>query len=157
MSLQGCRQRFGSLRPETYAMYFAYTGPRVPWYANGFAACLAGYVFSPMGLFPIADFVPVLWQLDELVVVPVDVVIARKMIPDQVIAEAREKVKALEGKPVNRKAAAVIASVWLPIGNASHRPGGPRLRLARDPGATTGPVRHPKGYERYLSAGTRVS
>src|SRR3982750_1950580 len=105
MSLQGWKQRVRNLKSETYAMYLAYRDPRVPWYAKVFAACLVGYVFSPIDPFPIPDFIPVLGQLDELVVVPVGVVIARKMIPDQVMAEAREKAKALEGKPVNRKAA----------------------------------------------------
>lgn len=113
MSLQGWEQSVRSLRSETYAMYFAYRDPRVPWYAKVFVACLAGYVFSPVDLFPIPDFVPVLGQLDELVVVPLG--IARKMIPDQVMAEAREKAKALEGKPVNRKATLVIAFIWLLI------------------------------------------
>jgi hypothetical protein len=56
-----------------------------------------------------------LGQLDELVVVPVGVIVARKMIPDRVMVEARAKAKALEGKPVNRKAAVVVVAVWLLI------------------------------------------
>ncbi len=90
MNFQGWKQRVRRLKYETYAMYFAYRDPRVPWYARVFAGFVVGYVFSPVDLFPIPDFVPVLGQLDELILVPVGVIVARKMIPDRVMAEARE-------------------------------------------------------------------
>ncbi len=98
------------LKEETYALYLAYRDPRGPWYARVFVALLVGYVFSPVD--PIPDFIPVVGLLDEMVVVPLGVILARKMIPDEVLAECREKMK--EGKkPVSRTAAVVMVAVWL--------------------------------------------
>ena len=86
---------------------------RVPWYAKIFAACLVGYVFSPID--PIPDFIPVIGLLDELVVVPVGVILARKMIPDEVLADCRRESREVmrEGKPVNYVSAIVVITVWL--------------------------------------------
>ncbi len=106
-SWQGAAQR---LKEETYALYLAYRNPRAPWYARVFVALLVGYVFSPID--PIPDFIPVVGLLDEMVVVPLGVILARKMIPDEVLAECREIMK--EGKkPVSRTAAVVMVAVWL--------------------------------------------
>jgi uncharacterized membrane protein YkvA (DUF1232 family) len=46
---------------------------------------------SPIDLIP--DFIPVIGHLDDLVVVPLLVYAALKLIPKEVIAEARESVK----------------------------------------------------------------
>jgi uncharacterized membrane protein YkvA (DUF1232 family) len=70
-------------------------------------------VFSPID--PIPDFIPVVGLLDELVVVPIGVIIARKMIPEVVFEECREKAREVaEGeKPVSRVAGVVVIAVWL--------------------------------------------
>ena len=83
------------------------------WYAKVFAALIVGYVFSPID--PIPDFIPGLGLLDEMVVVPIGVLIAAKMIPQQVMEECQEKARQMaEGeKPVSRVAAAVVVAVWL--------------------------------------------
>jgi uncharacterized membrane protein YkvA (DUF1232 family) len=85
----------------------------VPWYARLFAAIVAGYAFSPLDLVP--DFIPVLGYVDDLILVPLGIVLALKMIPPQVMAESRAKAHQLmvQGKPVNRAAAAAIVVVWL--------------------------------------------
>ncbi len=103
----------GQLKRETYALYLAYRDPRVPWYAKFWAACVVGYAFSPIDLIP--DFIPVLGYLDDLIIVPLGVVIALKLIPAQVMAECREKsAEAMaQGKPVSQAAAVVIVAVWL--------------------------------------------
>ena len=113
MNAESWKQRAKQLRSETYALYLAYKDPRVPWYAKVFAACLVGYVFSPIDLIP--DFIPVVGLLDELVVVPVGVILARKMIPNEVLADCQRKSQEVirEGKPVNYMAAIVVIAVWL--------------------------------------------
>lgn len=93
------------------ALYLAYKHPRTPWYAKVFAALVVGYVFSPID--PIPDFIPVIGLLDEMVVVPIGVLIAAKMIPADVFAECRERAKELAEKPVSRVAAVVVVCVWL--------------------------------------------
>jgi uncharacterized membrane protein YkvA (DUF1232 family) len=111
MNLQTWKQWAKRLKSETYVLYLAYKDPRTPWYAKVFAACVVGYAFSPIDLIP--DPIPVLGYVDDLILIPIGVIIARKMIPEQVIAEARKKAKTLEGKPVNRKAAVVIVAMWI--------------------------------------------
>lgn len=101
------------LKEVTYALYLAYRDPRTPSYAKVFVALLVGYVFSPIG--PIPDFIPVVGLLDEMVVVPLGVILARKMIPDEVLAEYRERSRELisEGKQPVTRTAAVVVAVWL--------------------------------------------
>lgn len=105
----------GRLKTEVYALYLAYRDPRVPLYARVFAACVVGYAFSPIDLIP--DPIPVLGYLDDLILIPLGVVLAIKMIPDPVLAECREKARqaSREAKPVNRVAAVVVVAVWLAL------------------------------------------
>jgi uncharacterized membrane protein YkvA (DUF1232 family) len=99
------------LKVEAYALYLAYKDPRVPWYARLFAACLVGYAFSPIDLIP--DPIPILGYLDDLVLVPLGILLVRRMIPDAVLAECRERAKDLVERPTNWVAAAVIIAIWI--------------------------------------------
>jgi uncharacterized membrane protein YkvA (DUF1232 family) len=113
MNWESWKRRARQLSAHTYALYLAYRHPRTPWYAKVFAALIVGYVFSPID--PIPDFIPVVGLLDELVVVPIGVIVARKMIPEDVFEECREKAREVAegGKPVSRVAAVVVVAVWL--------------------------------------------
>jgi len=72
-----------------------------------------GYVFSPID--PIPDFIPGVGLLDEMIVVPLGVVLARKMISEEVFAECREKTREVEkGKEaVSLVAAVAVVAIWL--------------------------------------------
>jgi uncharacterized membrane protein YkvA (DUF1232 family) len=113
MDWEAWKRRARQLSAQTYALYLAYRHPRTPWYAKAFAALVVGYVFSPID--PIPDFIPGVGLLDEMVVVPIGVLIAAKMIPRQVMEECQERAREVaEGeKPVSRVAAAVVVAVWL--------------------------------------------
>ena len=112
-AIEAWKQRARQLKVETYAIYLAYKDPRTPWYARIFAACVVGYAFSPIDLIP--DPIPVLGYLDDLVLVPLGVALALKMIPPAVLAECREKAQAImsQGRPTNWVAAGVIIAIWL--------------------------------------------
>jgi uncharacterized membrane protein YkvA (DUF1232 family) len=101
------------LKVELYALYLAYRDPRVPIYARVFAACVVGYAFSPIDLIP--DFIPILGYLDDLVIIPVGIVVALKMIPAVVMQDCRLRAQEImqQGKPVNRTAAVIIVILWL--------------------------------------------
>jgi uncharacterized membrane protein YkvA (DUF1232 family) len=108
--LEAWKQRVHELKRETYALYLAYRDPRVPWYAKLLAASVVAYAFSPIDLIP--DFIPVLGYLDDLVLVPLGIMFALKLIPPQVMAECREKARAAEGRPTSWVAAVVIVAIW---------------------------------------------
>jgi uncharacterized membrane protein YkvA (DUF1232 family) len=107
------KARAQQLQRETYALYLAYQDPRTPWYARLLAAVVVAYAFSPIDLIP--DPIPVLGYLDDLVLVPLGIALALKMIPDQVLIDARaQAAETIEGsKPVSRAVAAVIVAIWL--------------------------------------------
>ncbi len=113
MNLEAWKRRARGLKAQTYALYLAYRHPRTPWYAKVFAALIVGYVFSPID--PIPDFIPVVGLLDEMVVVPIGVLVAAKLVPPDVFAECEEEARRVaEGeKPVSRVAAVVVVAVWL--------------------------------------------
>jgi uncharacterized membrane protein YkvA (DUF1232 family) len=104
----------GQLKAEVYALYLAYRDPRVPLPARVFAACVVGYAFSPIDLIP--DPIPILGYLDDLVLIPLGIALAIRMIPAPVLAECREKARQVaKEKPTNRVAAVVIVVVWLSL------------------------------------------
>lgn len=87
----------------------------MPWYARVFALCVVAYAFSPIDLVP--DFVPILGYVDDLILIPLGISLALRMIPPGVLAEHRERGRLLasEGKPVGRAAAVFIALIWLAL------------------------------------------
>ena len=111
MSLEAWKLRARQRSAQTYALYLAYRHPRTPWYAKVFAALVVGYVFSPID--PIPDFIPGVGLLDEMLVVPIGVLIAAKMVPADVFAECQQKARERAEKPVSRAAALVVVGVWL--------------------------------------------
>ncbi|MFN8459891.1 MAG: YkvA family protein [Anaerolineae bacterium] len=103
------------LKVETYALYLAYRDPRVPWYARLFAAGVVGYAFSPIDLIP--DPIPILGYLDDLVLLPLGIFLALKMIPPVVMVECREQAqqRISQSKPVNWLVAGIIVVIWLAL------------------------------------------
>lgn len=106
----------GQLKSETHALYLAYRDPRVPWYAKLFVALVVGYAFSPIDLIP--DSIPVLGYLDDLILVPLGVALAVRMIPEELLSESRDRAREMVEsgeRPVSRTAAAVIVALWLAL------------------------------------------
>ena len=107
------KQRVRQLKTETYALYLAYKDPRVPWYAKAIAALVVMHTFSPIDLIP--DFIPILGYLDDLIIAPLGIALAIRMIPEEVMAECREQAQAYlaEDRPTSWVGAAVIIAMWL--------------------------------------------
>jgi uncharacterized membrane protein YkvA (DUF1232 family) len=112
-ALEGWKQRVKQLKTETYAIYLAYKDSRVPWYAKLLITFVVAHTFSPIDLIP--DFIPVLGYLDDLIVTPLGIALAIKMIPPTVLAECREKARSAVGqdKPTSWMAAVVVIAIWL--------------------------------------------
>ncbi len=107
------RQKVRTLKRETFTLYMACKHPRTPWYARLVAICVVAYAFSPIDLIP--DFVPVLGYLDDLILIPLGLAIAVKLMPADVMAECRAQAVEImaAGKPTNWVAGAVIVGIWL--------------------------------------------
>lgn len=101
------------LKADTYALYLAYRDPRTPWYAKIWAALVVAYAFSPIDLIP--DFIPVLGYLDDLLLVPLGVFLALKLIPAEIMAECRQQAQESQEKPVNWCAGALIVLLWITL------------------------------------------
>ena len=107
------KARAQALKAEVDALALAYHDPRTPWYAKAFAALVVAYAFSPLDLIP--DFVPVIGYLDDLILVPLGVALALRMIPSGVMVEARARTAAAQsnGKPRSWVGGVVVVAVWL--------------------------------------------
>jgi uncharacterized membrane protein YkvA (DUF1232 family) len=107
------KQRVRHLKTETYALYLAYKDARVPWYAKVLIAFVVAYTFSPIDLIP--DFIPVLGYLDDLIIAPLGIALAIRMIPQDVMAECRQAAQEAVGqdRPTSWAAAMVIVAIWL--------------------------------------------
>jgi uncharacterized membrane protein YkvA (DUF1232 family) len=109
--IERARQWARLVKRDVHAIYLAGRDPRVPWYAKALAICVAGYALSPIDLIP--DFVPVLGYLDDIIIVPVGILIVVKLIPSVVMAEHRTAAAQALDRPTSRIAAALVVLGWL--------------------------------------------
>ena len=110
--LEQLKSRARALKRDVFAVYLAAKDPRTPWYAKVIALGTAAYALSPIDLIP--DFIPILGYLDDLIIVPAGIALALRLIPAEVLAEAREKASAssLE-RSVGYIGMAVIILIWI--------------------------------------------
>ena len=77
--LERLRQWARAVKRDVLVLYLAARDPRVPWYAKVVAACVVAYALSPIDLIP--DFIPVLGYLDDVIIVPLGIILAMRLIP----------------------------------------------------------------------------
>ena len=100
-----------ALKRESLALYYAARDPRTPWYAKIIAGAIVAYALSPIDLIP--DFIPVLGYLDELLLLPLGIWLALRLVPAAVLADARRRAEATLERPTSRTAAVVIVAIWV--------------------------------------------
>jgi uncharacterized membrane protein YkvA (DUF1232 family) len=98
------------LKRDVHALYLASRDPRLPWYAKVLVLAVAGYALSPIDLIP--DFIPVLGQLDDLIIVPLGLLLVIRLVPADVMAEYRA-IASGQTRPTSRIAAAAIVAIWI--------------------------------------------
>jgi len=91
MNIEELKKRADNIKNNTLALYYALKDPRVPFFAKTIIIFVIGYALSPIDLIP--DFIPVLGYLDDLIIVPLGIALALKMIPKENLEECREKTK----------------------------------------------------------------
>jgi uncharacterized membrane protein YkvA (DUF1232 family) len=111
--LTNWKHRTKQLKREIHVIYLTIKDPRTPWHARVLAAVIVGYAFSPIDLIP--DPIPILGYLDDLVLLPLGVLLLLKLLPEEVMADCRATAAASAGgkKPTNWFAGAIIGAIWL--------------------------------------------
>jgi uncharacterized membrane protein YkvA (DUF1232 family) len=110
--IETLKQRAQALKVEAYALWIAYRDRRVPWYAKVWVGLVLAHTFSPIDLIP--DFIPVLGYLDDLIITPLGIAIALKMIPPEVMQEARQQARQVmsTGEPHSRLGLFLVLAIW---------------------------------------------
>lgn len=109
--LERARHWARAIKRDVLALWIAARDPRIPWYAKALAMAVAAYALSPVDLIP--DFVPVLGYLDDLVIVPLGILLVVWLIPGALMAEFRERAATLAARPRSTTAAVVIVLIWI--------------------------------------------
>ena len=112
--LEKLKSRARALRNEAFAVYLAAMDPRTPWYAKALIFFVVVHTFSPIDLIP--DFIPVLGYLDDLIITPVGLALSIRLIPAEVLEEARSKVAGSSlDRSVRYIGAGIIIFMWIVI------------------------------------------
>jgi uncharacterized membrane protein YkvA (DUF1232 family) len=110
--LEKLRSRARALKRDVFAVYFAARDPRTPWYAKALVLLIVAYSLSPIDLIP--DFIPILGYLDDLIIVPAGIALAIRLIPAEVMAQARQQAAASSvSRSVGYVGLAIIILIWI--------------------------------------------
>lgn len=111
--VENMSEKAAKMLVDVYALFLGLGDKRVPWYAKTLAAITVGYAFSPIDLIP--DFIPVLGQLDDLLLIPVGVYVTMKLIPEDTINDLRAKAQSMMGgnKPTSWIAGGIVVTIWI--------------------------------------------
>lgn len=101
------------IKRDVLALYLSVRDKRVPWYAKLVAGCVVAYALSPLDLIP--DFIPVLGLFDDLLLLPLGIALAVRLIPPDIMEENRQKASQMATRPISRTGAVVIVAFWLII------------------------------------------
>jgi uncharacterized membrane protein YkvA (DUF1232 family) len=100
-----------SIKRDVVAVWIAARDPRVPWFAKALAFAVAAYALSPVDLIP--DFIPVLGYLDELIIVPLGLLLVIRLVPPDLMLEFRAEAVRRASAPRSIVAAFVIVTIWI--------------------------------------------
>ncbi|MGX5736419.1 YkvA family protein [Bosea thiooxidans] len=111
MLLERAKQWARGLKRDAVALWIAGRDRRTPWHAKAVAAAVAAYALSPIDLIP--DVIPILGYLDDLLIVPLGIALATRLIPAGLMAEFMEEAARRQTRPRSLIAAAAIVVIWL--------------------------------------------
>ena len=109
------KERTGKLKTDLPALFLALKDRETPVLAKVFAGIAVAYALSPVDLIP--DFIPVLGYMDDVILLPVLIVITVKLIPAPVLERCRAQSEGIwkDGKPKKWVYAIPIVLIWLVI------------------------------------------
>ena len=110
--LERLKSRARALKDEAFAIYVAAKDPRTPWYAKALIFFVLAHTFSPIDLIP--DFIPILGYLDDLIITPLGIALAVRLIPPEVMQEARSAVTSRSvDRGIGKIGMVIILLVWI--------------------------------------------
>ena len=110
MALEKAKLWARGLKRDVVALWIAARDVRTPIGAKLVAAAVAAYALSPIDLIP--DFIPILGYLDDLLLVPLGIMLAVRMIPAKLMDEFRA-LAANEDRPTSKAGMVAIIVLWL--------------------------------------------
>ncbi|MBX7501112.1 DUF1232 domain-containing protein [Qipengyuania sp. YG27] len=93
------------------ALYVAARDRRTPLVAKLVAGATAAYALSPIDLIP--DFIPVIGLLDDLILVPLGIWLAVRLIPRELMAEFREVAARIAQRPTSPVGLLFVIALWM--------------------------------------------
>lgn len=111
MMLKKAKTWAKALKRDVVALWIAARDARVPLSAKITAGAVAAYALSPVDLIP--DFIPALGYLDDLIIVPLGIMLAIRLVPADLMREFRMEAAERSGRPTSRIGLAVILAIWL--------------------------------------------
>jgi uncharacterized membrane protein YkvA (DUF1232 family) len=112
--LEQLRRWAKNLKRQTMVLWFCYQHPQTPWLPKWISVFVVAYALSPIDLIP--DFIPVLGYLDDVIILPLGILLAIRLMPLHVLEACQLKASEWEKnqvkRPVNKMAAVLIVLVW---------------------------------------------
>lgn len=103
------------VKRQLIVLHLAYQDHNTPWYAKVLIFLIIAYALSPIDLIP--DFIPVLGYLDDLILLPIGIYLAIKLIPKNVIHAAKIKSKTYKwSKKRSLIGAIIVGLIWVGLG-----------------------------------------
>jgi uncharacterized membrane protein YkvA (DUF1232 family) len=111
-----CKKKWSErMLNDVTTLYYAVKDPRTPLVARLLCAFIVIITLSPIDLIP--DFLPVIGYLDDVIILPIGILLVTKMIPKNVMADSRTKAAEIPiNIPIDRKKSIItIVIIWLVI------------------------------------------
>ncbi len=102
-----------SIKRDVMTLWFCMRHPDTPWWLRALMACVVAYALSPIDLIP--DFIPVLGYLDDLLLLPLGIWLAVRLMPPAILSECRAQAQAWDNqpRPVSRAGAVAVVLIWI--------------------------------------------
>ena len=109
------KEKAKALLIDIPALFIAMKKPETPLAAKVVAGITVGYALSPIDIIP--DFIPVIGYLDDVIILPLLVILAVKLMPAEVMTACRAEATGLwnNGKPKRWYYATPIIILWIVI------------------------------------------
>lgn len=102
-----------AIKRDVMALWIAARDPNTPMAAKLVAGAVAAYALSPIDLIP--DFIPVLGYLDDLLIVPLGILLAIRMIPPDLMTDFRQRAALQQNRPSSRAGLVAVVLIWLAL------------------------------------------